>query len=483
MERGRGMLCKTKELLKRSSDPFYYVGATLISAGVRFLYSVFVKAHIEPLEYGIYSTCLLLQTYMTYVQLGSLNAFNRDYPQLIGAGDLKKAKSYRDTTFSFLLIAFGIVILVITAILMTVRGEQDTRYIYGMILCAISTGFTVIENFLASRVRIDRSFKYTSFVTVAELISVIIGFFLVLKIGYYGLYIVTIGSMVIGIFLYYKRGIADITVKIDRILLKTILYSGIPLLINNLIWTIVDSIDKFVILGFINTEALGLYSIAQMTFSYMVMIPNAISQLFYVKMGKIYGATGSKDELNRAAVKYTLILAIIMSFIVICAYFLMEPLVLWIMPKYSGGVRAAQILMLGLAIYSPTMVNGNILTILKKNSALLRGSIYLCILNVFCSVGLVLLRGPNIENVALGTVISYLIRTAILVYQLKHNAEVDAIKTLRASIVPVLIIAGPCIALYHLFESGFMGFAISVGIALFVVWLVYGKIIKSVVKG
>ena len=96
---------------------------------------------------------------------------------------------------------------------------------------------------------------------------------------------------------------------------------------------------------------------------------------------------------------------------------------------------------------------------------------------------MVLLRGPNIENVALGTVISYLIITAILVYQLKHNAEADAIKTLRASIVPVLIIAGPCIALYHLFESGFMGFAISVGIALFVVWLVYGKIIKSVVKG
>ena len=462
-------------LLSRGREQLFFVGATILSAGVHFLYSVFVKAHIEPLEYGIYSTCLLFQTYMSYAQLGSLNAFNRDYPQLIGAGDKEKAKNYRDTTFTFLLFTFVFLTILISVVILAISSVTDMRYSLGLILLAVITTITIFENFLSYRVRIDGDFKYTSIVILAELVSVCIGFILILKIGYYGLYIVTIGSMLIGVLLYYKKGISDLSLSIDKVLLRTIILSGIPLLINNLIWTVVDSIDKFVILGFINTEALGLYSIAQMTFSYMLLIPNAMSQLFYVRLGKVYGASGSVVELNNVATKYTLILAIVVSLIVICAYFFMDLLVEWIMPKYSGGVRAAQILMLGLAIYAPTMVNSNILTIMKKNNSLLRGSIYLCILNVICSVGLVMYRGPTIENVALGTAMSYLIRTVILVFQLKNNANTDIWKMIRASILPVVITAGPGIIIYHLVENKIMGFVFAILIMVSVTRLVFGK--------
>lgn len=477
------MIEKMKELINRSSEHIYYVGATVISAGVHFLYSVYVKAYITPLEYGIYSTCLLLQTYMTYAQLGTLNAFNRDYPQLIGAGDKESAKRYRNTTFSFLLIIFGISTLIITVLLLVMEYGNDLRYIFGLILCAVITTVTMLENFLASRVRIDGGFKYTSFVLVAELISVGMGFLMISKIGYYALYFVTIGSMLIGILLYYKKGMSDLRLSVDKQLLRRIIISGMPLLINSLIWTIVNSIDKFVILGFINTEALGVYSIAQMAFSYMVLIPTAMSQLFYVKLGKIYGATKDVKKLNSVAIKYTLVLAMVISYIVICAYFFMGPLVDWIMPKYSGGIKAAQILLLGLAIYSPTMVNSNILTILKKNSALLRGSIYLCLLNTICSVGLIIFRGANIENVALGTAISYLIRTAILVYQLRFYAGTDVKKMIGASIIPVIITAGPGITLYHAIDNRLVGFGSALCSAILVTGLVYRKDIKATLGG
>lgn len=476
------MLAIIKRVLNRGSEHFFFVGATIISAGIRFLYSVFVKAHIEPLEYGIYSTCLLLQTYMTYAQLGSLNAFNRDYPQLIGAGDKEGAKRYRDTTFSFLVIAFGITTVILSAIILIFSGTEDKRYTYGLVLCTIITTLTIFENFLASRVRIDGSFKYTSFVIIMELIAVAIGFLLISNIGYYGLYFVTIGSMVIGIILYYKKGISDLRPHIDKVLLKSIILSGIPLLVNNLIWTIVNSIDKFVILGFINTEALGIYSIAQMAFSYMILVPNAMSQLFYVRLGKVYGATESVEELNATATRYTLVISVVISFIVITVYYLMEPLVAWVMPKYINGVKAAQILMLGLAIYAPTMVNGNILTILKKNAALLRGSVYLCILNAVCSIGLVLLFGAKIENVALGTAISYLFRTIILGYQLKHNAGTDIMKMLKASVLPALLIAGPGIIIFYFFNNGFVGFGISFVIAVCISIIVYKENIMNVLR-
>lgn len=472
------------KLVDVGSEHSFYVSATIISAGIHFLYSVFVKTRIAPFEYGIYSTCLLLQTYMSYIQLGSLNAFNRDYPQLLGSNDLAGTKRCRDTIFTFLLIVFSCSTIFLSIGIRAVGHllEVDNRYIFGLILCAISTALSVFENFGSSRVRIDGSFKYTSIVIIAELFSVFIGFLLVPLVGYYSLYITTIGSMIIGIILYYKRGFSDLKLYIDKPLLKVMVLSGLPLLINNLVWTVVNSIDKFVILGFINTEALGMYSIAQMAFLYMVLVPNAMSQLFYVKLGKVYGESQSIVTLNEVAIKYTSILSVVVSYIVLFAYFFIGPLVVYLMPSYSPGIKSAQILMLGLAIYAPTIINSNILTILRKNSALLRSSIYLCALNLLFSVVFIVICGANIESVALGTTISYLIRTAILVHQLKIYAGTNATQMLKASVLPVLFTAGPGVIIYNIVNTKITGFAIAFVIAIFITFLLYRKQIHSFVK-
>ncbi len=471
-----------KRLIDKSSEYFFYVSATLITAIVHFLFSVFTKAHIEPFEFGIYSTCLLVRTYFSYIQLGSLNAFNRDYPQLVGRKDINKAKVYRDTTFTYLLFSFVFFTLVMTAILILLGNlyEVDNRYLYGFIFCAVIASINVIESFLCSRVRTDGGFRYTSLVIISELIATVVGFAIVPNIGYYALYIVAIFGALIGIVMYYKRGIADLSLHIDKNILKTIILSGIPLLINNLIWSVVDSIDKFVILGFMDAERLGVYSIAQMAFSYMILIPSAMSQLFYVNLGKVYGATGNKDNLNKVAINYTLIISVVMSFLVLGAFYFMEPLVVLIMPKYVNGVKSAQILMLALAIYTPTMVNGNILTILKKNAALLRNSIYLCVLNAVCSVGFVLIRGVNIESVALGTALSYMFRTIILIVQLRREAGSDTLQMIKSSIIPVVVIGCPGILVYYIGLELWIGFLLAIMTAIVLTFLLYRKKIMEI---
>lgn len=474
----------SKSILNKGSEHFFYVGATLVSAGIHFLYSVYVKIYIDPIEYGMYSTCLLLTTYFSYIQLGSLNAFNRDYPQLIGAENKEQAKRYRDTTFTYLLIVFLLFSIILSCVFIIIGKIKnlDSRYTFGFLLCIIITTINIFENFLSNRVRIEGNFKYTSLVMILKLISIAVGLILVPRVGYYSLYIVTIFGGFISIFMYYKRGLSDLSLKMDRPLLRTIIISGIPLLIYNLIWTVVDSIDKFVILTFLNPERLGVYSIAQMAFSYMVLIPSAMSQLFYVNLGKIYGASGSKEKLNSTAIKYTLIIAEVMSFFVLIAFYFIKPLVSLVMPKYNDGTTSAQILMLALAIYTPTMVNGNILTILQKNAALLRSSIYLCVLNAICSLGFVYFRGANIESVALGTATSYLIRTVILIIQLKREANASVLSMLKASLVPVILTVGPGVAIYFLRLNIWVRFSLTLVTAIVVFFIFYRKYIKEVLS-
>ena len=159
----------------------------------------------------------------------------------------------------------------------------------------------------------------------------------------------------------------------------------------------------------------------------------------------------------------------------------MNPLVSLIMPNYIGGVKSAQILMVSLAIYAPTMVSGNILTILEKNAALLRGSIYLCVLNAVFSIGFVLLRGRNIESVAYGTAVSYLIRTLILIVQLKRNAGLKPSSMMKASVFPVMITVTSSVVLYEMVKSKLFGFVMTVLISTVVMYLANKNKIKSLI--
>lgn len=471
-------------IINASSEHFFYIIAIILSSGIHFLYSMIVKIYVDPLEYGIYSTCILLQTYLAYLQLGTLNAFNRDYPQLIGAKKHDEAKKYRDTVFTFLISIFIFAILMVGSIMYIVNSTTniDKRYINGYTLCSIIIALTAIENFGNYRRRIDGGFKFTSYITLLELLSVPIGLLLVKRVGYYSIYFTSIIAMLIGVVAYTKKSYADIKLGIDKRLLKEILISGLPLLINGLIWTVVNSIDKFVILGFINTKALGIYSVAQNAFSYMILIPSAMSQLFYVKMGKKYGETGDIKLLCGISLKYTSLLTMITSLLALVAFYFLPMLIKWVMPQYVNGIYSAQILIVGLSIYAATMVNGNILTILKRNGAILRNSVYMCLLNVICSVLLVIFTGAQIENVALGTASAYALSSFITVYQIHKYTGCTALSLLKASIFPILITVLPGVVIYNTGMNKIIGLVLSLIIVVSIYWVLYKKNLNGFFK-
>ena len=471
-----------RKIKEKGGEQLLFVCVTIISAGVHFIYSIYVKVYVAPLEYGMYSTCVLLQTYLAYLQLGSLSAFNRDYPQLVGAGEREESKKYRNTVLSFLLGVYLIASILVgfAIIIIGHRKALDLRVVIGSILITVITALTTFENYANYRCRIDVGFKYSSIVTLLELLSIPIGVILVPKIGYYAIYLTSIIAMMIGIIFYYRPSFRDFKFTLDIPLLRGILLSGMPLLINGLIWTVVNSIDKFVILGFMDTEALGVYGIAQNAFSYMVLIPSAMSQLFYVKMGKEYGASGKIEKLAEVSSGFSAVLAAVTSFISMIAYFFLPVLVEKFMPNYSDGIMAAQILILGLSVYAATLINGNVLTILKKNGALLSGSICMCVFNAVCSIGYVIILGAKIESVALGTATSYILYALIIIYQVHQYANCKIGKLINASVIPVVISLLPGIMIYNCIANRLLGFIITIRLVIIFYGFFYRKQLLSI---
>lgn len=472
------------KIIRRLNNDFVLLTfGTVLGSMIKFFYSVFSKKMVSPADYGVFSAICILSTYLNYLQLGTMNAFNRDYPQLKGAGRIEEAKKTRNVTLTYLLMVYGIVVIIavvgmpIYAAIMRISILSIAGYIFAF----LGAFLAVMNSFATSTAKMEGKFNYAALVYIIQtLLGVGLGLLLIHIFGYLGLYAEGSIASITGCILLYKYWLKDYRITVDIQMMKILLISGIPLLVNNLIWTVVGSIDKFVILGFLDTTALGYYSIATMGFSTMVLIPQTMSNVFYIKVNQEYGRTSNKVLLIQSAQKYTFLCAMCTGVICLITYYALPIFVKYVMPNYRNGVSAAQIIMLGVAVYASTMLYGNIFTILKESKALLINSISLCVFNIIFSTGFVLLTGKTVENVAVGTSLSYALYSVLLVVRLMRIGHLPLKGFFKYSWLPIICAVLPCVVLqFTHISSDLLKMGLSLLVCSTALFYFYSKEIKN----
>ena len=394
-----------------------------------------------PYEYGLYITSNMLLVYSNYLQLGILNSYNRDYPQLLGIGKNDEAKHMKSAVITFLSLFYAVAVVLASAVLFFLyqRGVMAYRLYVSLLANTVFAWFSVCTSFWDNTLRSEKKFNYVSFVMIVKTIILIgFGLFLVPRLKYWGLFIAVGVSLVVA-FLLDNRYIRTLRFTWDPTLIFSLMRGGFLLLINSLVWTLMMSIDKFIILFFMSYEELGIYSVALLGFSTLVLIPQSISSVLYVKAARRYGSHQDKYDLVETVNIYTFVLSIVTSVVCIGAYYILPPFIKLAMPDYVGGVRPAQMLIMGVGVYSSSMLFGNVFTLLKKNVIVIKNTIILCILNVILSSGFVLLFGKNILYVAIGTTIAYTLYGIMLAVTLPRISGNSILTCLINSVFPVFI--------------------------------------------
>ena len=481
--------------MKKKQGFLFLTAGTVVGAIINFVYSVLSKRYVAPEDLGIFSTCMIVESYLSYLQLGSINAYNRDLPQLLGAQKTEEAKNLKNSVFTFLVVVYGAALvlgtLFFTVIYPVFFGKTlSGQYAVGYIATVFATVVSVFYTFGMNTARIYNRFNFSA---VAELVgavaSVAVGMVAIILLRrsgleYYGLYVRSILMYAVPLLLYIGS-FKGVRLHFDFKLIRPVIVSGIPLLVNSFIWTIVTSIDKFVILYFLDETALGHYSVALLGFSTLVIIPKTISNVYYIKMNELYGATGSVEKLIEYAKQSTLINSVITCFTSICAFYILPIFIRLVMPNYTQGTEAAQIIIIGVAIYSSTFSFGHLFTVLKKNAQLILNSVLLCVFNAVFSTALVLLFGANINNVAIGTAMSYALYSILLIVRLRQMFGSNLKSMLRNSWLAVLCAVVPCLGFRFLSEwlgfSIYAAFAAAMVVMIALLWIFYHKEIKELV--
>lgn len=451
----------TKLLSKLKSADFILVTiSTVACSAMSFIFSVYSKSLVATFPLGIYSTCLIVQTYMNYAQFGVLNAYNRDYPQALGRKDYEAAGKMKNTAITFMLMIYAVIFIVFEAwVLIRYHGSigQDqfqTYYAFGYAMCPVMILLKSFDDMSNATVRMNGKYNKSAIIGfIRTVLALGIGVLTLRAVGYYGLYAMTMSSAILGIILFHKDSLKGAKLDFDFSYMKVMILSGLPLLINSLIWTIVQNVDKHVILTFLDTDALGVYSVPTMGFTTMVLVPQTISQVFYIKISHLYGAHQDEKELLDRAGYFTSITSAISGLACVFVFYVMPVFVHYFMPMYADGTAATQILVIGVAIYATTMIYGNIFSILKLNKSLIANSVALCIFNIIFSSALVLFVQRSINMVAIGTGLSYALYSFLLMVKLARRFNYSLVKLVVRSWLPLLAIVVPSVAVYFVIYS------------------------------
>jgi len=345
-----------------------YTFSNMVNAAVTMISGIVAAAFIDPSDLGVIQTVLLVQTYVNFLHLGVFNGLNRNLAYYKAKNDLVKMQDEIDTshTISWIVAIIGFVVGLCLLVYYLFNG-YDNVYIWSSVLLLITLFFNPLTIHVESTFRSGQQFGSLGNIKNLQSLVYFISSFLPIICGYIGRVLSNIVNIVFG---YYAR-LFKIPYKHKAWgswgALKDLLSAGFPLLVAGYVGGVLSVADRTLIAANLGMEPVGYYTIAGYCMSIFLVVTSSLNSLLYPKAATIYGQTGSRKALFSFWKKSIAVFCAVIIPCALIAYIVLPYLVELFLPKYAGGIRAAQITLLTCVTYiylGPSVLFGTF----KKNT-------------------------------------------------------------------------------------------------------------------
>ena len=344
-----------------------FAGGNISSLVLRSLAGLVVARFVEPSVLGLFNSFSIPIGYARSLQLGVVNGFKRELPYYTGKGQPERARELAATAqtwalFTGSLLALG---LAVVGAVQLYRGRLDLTT--GWLAYAVQ-GFIIFyaQNYLDATYRTLGEFSRLALVKISESVVSLLSTVFAALFGFYGLCLRLLAIEFTNLALLWRWRPVRVKPGWNRADFKHLMRVGLPIYITGQMYFLWGVADANLVLIFGGARQLGLYSLAGLVNSTFVMIPVSLTQVLFPMMTQRYGSTGRISELYRMAGAPSLMVFGLMLPLVAAAWFLIPPAVGWLVPKYVGGIAAAQWTLITALIMSFTPIN-NIFNIIRRN--------------------------------------------------------------------------------------------------------------------
>lgn len=391
---------------------------TGLASVINFILGIVTRNMLGPEKYGYWLMISLIFTYGPFLQLGMLNAMNKEVPYFLAKKNMKRVDEIYNYTFSFLffLSLFVSISLFVSSLLLSQSLKIETELIQGLMFASFLLLLLFLSMYCEMVYRSQQNFKFVAKLNFIKIVSqAIFTIIFVYSVGYIGLYIGMGLALLLEIFVAKKALRINLIFNLREVF--KLIKIGFPMLVVGTAWSLMTGFDRILISIYLTPTDLGNYGVALLVFSSLMLIPGVITQITYPKFMQIIGSTESnyKSELRKYFLIINKNLSVIMLLVTLTLFVLIPHFIRLFLPEFTSGIKSAQILTLG--IYPITLVGmaGNYFNAINKQLT------YLCII-IFTIIfsfllnSLLLLINSNILSIAIGTSISYFIYAILMNY-------------------------------------------------------------------
>jgi len=309
---------------------------------LRLAGGIILVKFLSPTELGTINGVGLVMVYASFLQLGAINGLNRELPFYLGTGDRDRAYDLASCTFAWAL-ACGVVAG--TAAFawagweaMSDHGDLAVVWVaYGLALVLFYPNL-----YLKATFRTSAEFVKLALCHTITAVGAFILLGVVWKTGFRG-QCFRLGTIaVIEIFLLWRWRPIRVTARFKWSQWLHLIKIGLPIFGVGYFYSVWRSMDRAYILKALGREQLGFYQLATLTRLAGMSITIAVSQIIYPRMAHAYGKHGDRSMLLKVGRKPLKLLLVLAIPVLIGAWFAIEPIVQWLVPRYLPGVPAAK---------------------------------------------------------------------------------------------------------------------------------------------
>lgn len=397
---------------------------------------------LGPASFGVYSALMLIVTYSHYSNLGLLFAMTKKVPFYRGKKQYSKVKETENIAFSgiMIIILFVSLVLIIASFFIrnvSVNTINGLRIIAGII--TLQQIFYFYQHYLRAEKKFSIMGKILLIYSIAYFIFIIP---LIIKFRLEGVFFAMLLAYIMVISYLSKKD--EFKLKIRFMPKKTVqlIKIGFPLLTMGIIMVFFISIDKIMIIKFMDKLQLGYYSFAAIVAGIVGFIPQSISHITFPYLVERYGEKEDKAHIKNYLFQPTLILSYLIP-IVIGLVFITAPVAIYyVLPKYLPGIIPFKILICAAFFMSITLPASNFLITINKERKIILFQAISIILAIILNY-IFIINGYGINGVAIATAISYLFYTlGIIIYSFNNyiHGFIDYLKFFTKTYIPFIYI-------------------------------------------
>jgi len=412
----------------------HYTPSVLFRNVVGILNTLIRPKLLNPHGFGLWSLLNSIPDYSRYLHLGCRDYMRFAVPRLEAQGDTDAIRRVEASVFwGSLTPNVGVAIALL---ILATSSSFATDVRVGLVAMALLTVLTCLYEFYVTLMKGHQMFRALSRgMYLRNTVQLSLSVLLMMYLGIYGLFIALPVTTLIGLFYLRRQCSFNPLTGFSWSTYRELVREGWPLTAFTFIMTLMITSGRLLVVGWLSTEEVGYYALSTLALGGMLNFPGAAREVVEPRMMQELDSLQGEAVLDRYLYRPLVINACYLPLIIAPLYFLLPPLIEWLLPQYTQGIVPLQTVLFGfyfLAVFYP-MRGIIVANRLQKAAALLAG------VGLLINVGLSLLAlkmGTGIIGVATANSISYAILFLLMAALLQRQRN---IRFPFAKIWPVLV--------------------------------------------